>query len=481
MKGWRRMRKKFNTKAVLCLFLTAALGWSTGYAQNANSIVENNGSVSGTGEETVTVSLTEWKAVQADLTSIKTQLAEDKIKADAKKAEEEKKKYTKPNWKITGRFFLDGVSGSMNDDGEAMGRKEVVSGSEFRQIRLGLKGTLYDMIEYRFNYEFEGSRFNDVYGGFYNLPSKIDIRFGHFMEPWSIDQLSTAANTQFLERSFICDMTGLVGARNNGIMFHNWYTADRFSWAAGVFAPSQGDTSLKCVTADDHYAFTTRVTFLPWYTQCPDDSIRMLHLGAAYSFRKYDAQNFTPSAKAQAGFHPMQELVKTGNLVNLDSLNALSFEAIWIRGAFSVDFEQAFYFLDDPTAPDDPEIQTGYIQCAYTLTGESRNYSKEGGVFKFLKPKTPFIRTCKDGAGVFQGPGAWELAYRYSWIDMEDMAYNSGSLAGEAETHSVGLNWYLNDNCRMMFDYVLAHSTDVKHPGLDNWENLFGTRFQVMY
>ena len=54
------------------------------------------------------------------------------------------------------------------------------------------------------------------------------------------------------------------------------------------------------------------------------------------------------------------------------------------------------------------------------------------------------------------GRGAWEVAYRFSYIDMLDSLADKG--AGRAADHTIGVNWYLNPFTRIMFNYV--HSID---------------------
>ena len=57
---------------------------------------------------------------------------------------------------------------------------------------------------------------------------------------------------------------------------------------------------------------------------------------------------------------------------------------------------------------------------SYFLTGENRPYNRKMGVFDRVKPYEDFfrVRTC-DG-NVATGRGAWEVAYRFSYIDMLD-------------------------------------------------------------
>ena len=61
------------------------------------------------------------------------------------------------------------------------------------------------------------------------------------------------------------------------------------------------------------------------------------------------------------------------------------------------------------------------------------------------------------------GRGAWEIAARYSYVDL-----NSGSGAdriqgGIMDGVTVGLNWYLNTNLTVNFDWVYDNRYDSAH------------------
>ena len=86
-------------------------------------------------------------------------------------------------------------------------------------------------------------------------------------------------------------------------------------------------------------------------------------------------------------------------------------------------------------------------QVSYFLTGERKNYRSSG--FSRVSPKRDF--------GTQGGPGAWELAVRYSSNDL-----NSGSiLGGQMSGVTAGLNWYLNPITRIMANYTYADVKDL--------------------
>jgi phosphate-selective porin OprO and OprP len=74
------------------------------------------------------------------------------------------------------------------------------------------------------------------------------------------------------------------------------------------------------------------------------------------------------------------------------------------------------------------------------------------------------------------GKGAWEVGYRWSWLDLNDGLVEKG----EWSNHTVGLNWYLSPNMRLMWNYV--HSTvdpsfNPGHP--DSSVDVFEMRTQI--
>lgn len=447
--------------------------------------------------EMMTISASEWTKMQSDLEAIKKQMSEDKEKAAAKKKEEELKKYKTPQWKLNGVIIFDSAGTILDDEAQTAFNTTDVSGTKLRQAWLDLTGSMYDMINYRLTFDASNSTLKDVWGGFYNLPSGWDFKAGHFKEPWSGEELTAVAATVFIEKSFLNDMRGICGSRNNGMMMSNWTQADRFSFAAGVFASSMNEKdALQCYGENGHMAFTTRATYLPYYEENDMKQKFLFHLGLSYSYRHYDqskASTYGTKCSFLADSQIATNALNTGTMDGLSDLNTVGFEAFWVHGALSIDAEEGIFFMEDDYAGN-AFLQTGYVQVAYSLTGESRNYKKAGGTYGKLKPNNPFIRTCKDGVGVFTGPGAWEVAYMFTWVDASELAAGYATetrhvgVLGDSIMNMWGLNWYLNENCRMMFNYALVHSDyegyntkGVNIDGTDGWENVFAARFQVTF
>ena len=104
-----------------------------------------------------------------------------------------------------------------------------------------------------------------------------------------------------------------------------------------------------------------------------------------------------------------------------------------------------------------------YVMTSYVLTGEHRAYRPRVGAFGTVHPDQPFPFS--------GGPGAWEVALRYSYLDLESAGIDGGTL----HDYTLGLNWYLNDNARIMTNYIIAAPE-----GFDE-EHIFQTRFQLSF
>jgi phosphate-selective porin OprO/OprP len=106
----------------------------------------------------------------------------------------------------------------------------------------------------------------------------------------------------------------------------------------------------------------------------------------------------------------------------------------------------------------DPTYNGWYVDASLFLTGETRRYASDEGIFDRVKVKNPVI-----GGGKGGGWGAWQIAGRYDVIDLRDknnvlVGFNSDgdivpcSFCGEQSTWLIGVNWYWNDYTRFMLN-----------------------------
>ncbi len=335
--------------------------------------------------------------------------------------------------KLGGRLHNDWAifSGASNVENRV---GNLLDGVEFRRARLYGSGVIFGNVEYKAEFDFAGgdSQLRDAYIGLQDVPGLGSLKVGHVKEPFGLEQLTSSNYTTFLERS-VSDV--FSPSRNTGVLVQNTLAADRVNWAAGVFRETNNSGLAR---ADGGYNFTGRLTGLPWYG---DGGRKLLHLGVAYSRQDSLADSIRYRQRPEAHLAP--QFTDTGNLA-AGSTDLLGLEAAWVDGPFSLQGEYVRAFVNTPT-PDDPSFFGFYLTGSWFLTGESRQYKTSSGAFDRNHPRAPFGR---EGGG----KGAWEIAARYSHLDLND----AGVRGGRLNDFTLGLNWYLNPNARVMWNYVFS-------------------------
>ena len=320
-------------------------------------------------------------------------------------------------------------------------------GFEFRRARLFFSGTIYERFEFKAQYDFnsDGPEFKDVYIGIKN--DWGTVRFGHFKEVFSLEEMTSSNNLSFLERSL--PVQAFAPVRNSGIDFRG-KKGDKFNWGFGAFYDAD---DFAVSTSEDNINITGRIAFRPLYE---DKGARMIHLGLSATQKDRES---SIRFRARPEAHLSGRFVNTGTFA-ADSATIYDLELAAVNNSFWAAAEYISADVDSP-AFGDPSFDGYYVQVGYFLTGEHRAYKTSGGVFDRIKPKENFG---KDG-----GRGAWELAFRVSSIDLNDGAIQGG----EQDDWSLGVNWYPNPATRLTINWV--------HADVDNLgeADFFLVRWQV--
>jgi phosphate-selective porin OprO/OprP len=113
----------------------------------------------------------------------------------------------------------------------------------------------------------------------------------------------------------------------------------------------------------------------------------------------------------------------------------------------------------------------GYIEASWALTGETRTYNQAAAAYNAIVPANPW--SWKGGTW-----GAWEIAGRYSVIDLNDrLGFPDGASGGKQTIYTAGLNWYANRNIRFMLNYL--HGTIDKQNTPTDFSNV-STKFDAV-
>ncbi|MBI3464860.1 MAG: hypothetical protein HY000_17665 [Planctomycetes bacterium] len=406
----------------------------------------------------------EGMSLEERIAEIERQLAESRIAAEEKaKAARER-----PTVQLTTQLQAD----SLHFDQDAANQAtvgDIENGAVFRRARVGWVGE-YLLTEYRIEFDFALSgrpHMLDVWVGWNEVPYLGRLKVGHYFEPFSLERYTPNRFMTFMERSLIDQ--AFAPARNLGVMAGDTNADQSATWALGlirtnsdVFGDDLGDGGEKAVTG--------RVTWLPWYDE-PAEGRYLLHLGAGYSFRDADADSAQfraqPEIRSQNTSPPTPFFVDTSS-IPAHSYQLFGLEAALVNGPLSLQWE----YMAVPVARRggaDPTFQGTYLYASYFLTGEHRPYQREFGTFDRVMPFEEFflVRTARD---VSAGWGAWELAARVSYLDLN----SAGVLGGELTELTAGLNWYMNPYTKVMINY--AHALLDRQPVGASSANIFGMR-----
>lgn len=337
-------------------------------------------------------------------------------------------------------------------------------GSELRRGRLHIGGKLGPRLSFRAEYDFaadspgdDAGKVQDGYLSFDGIPRVGSIRLGHFKEPFSMEAYGTDNATTFMEQSLA---QVFVPGRNVGIMASNSVLKGRMTYALGAFLETDNWPSDNDSDEDKGWQLTGRLTGTPWYS---DGGRHLLHLGVAGTHRNPDGL-IRYRAKPEANL--ANYYANTGNF-RVDAVDALNLEAAAVVGPWWAQGEYTQAQADTFDAGN-LTFSSYYLQTGWVMTGEYRPYRTNDGTFDVIVPKRPL------SWGDTRGWGAWELALRYSHVDLDDSVIRGGAMTD----YTLGIHWYPTANTRVLLDYVMS---DVDNDLYEGHVNILQTRFQLHF
>jgi phosphate-selective porin OprO/OprP len=177
-------------------------------------------------------------------------------------------------------------------------------------------------------------------------------------------------------------------------------------------------------------------------------------------------------------------MIATG-AINSDSVVYWAAEAAANFGPFYVAAGYFDYQINRrQTTLEDFNFHGWLAQASWIITGEARGWNGQNAAYQAPKPAKPF-----DLEG--EGWGAWELAGRYTLVDLNDREGAAGSpmpldgvRGGEQEIWTLGLNWYPNSVVRFALDYQYIDidriSTSAAVPGIPGLYPQIGQTIQAV-
>jgi len=341
---------------------------------------------------------------------------------------------------VRGRLLID--YGKVKDASEVGSQNR--SATEFRAARLGLEGTAWQDVKYKFEVDFANNEveIKDAYAEYAGL-SNFKIRVGQFKEAVSLEEEGSTRHISLMERGNFTDAFGF--ARRLGVKVLTG--GDIWTASAAVFGGSISENA-----DDEGYALTGRVAVFPKI-----GNGGQLHFGASVRHRgfgnDYDEMEKRYRQRPQAHVSGVR-YVDTGTLEGLNSDTNFGVEAAGIFGPFWVESEWAWLsanvaddYVSDYNGQNSAKFQGGFIGAGWFITGESRGYKK--GKFDRPKVNNPVM----DG-----GMGAWSVVARYDYLDLVDEG--ADIFGGKQKTWILGVNWYLNRHTVVKVNYAHANISE---------------------
>jgi len=336
--------------------------------------------------------------------------------AEIKKHKEniEDKEY--PTFKLSGSADLDaGYAKKISNDNK--------SGFATRALKTKVKGELMKDLSYVFEVDFAGNRVNVKKANIARkLTSNQTITVGKFSEEFGLDY-----DNKFPESSILFSIVKYTG---NGMKYSVF--GDKYYTAVSYTNSHFDDRTNK----NDARAATFRTTYAPLQT-----AKNTFAVGVSYSYNK------PKNIQTEYTYDQNLETKLSENLLDHSETNvkhqAISgADLIYVTGPFAI---QGEYIGSRIYKNDNKKLYFfgNYIQASYSFTGENISYNNTSGSFNGIEPTNPFDVSKKHY-------GAWELAFRYSMLNL-----NSGlSRGGKMKSYSTSLNWYLNKNMNVKFNYI---------------------------
>lgn len=386
-----------------------------------------------------------------------------------------------PTVRLRGRIDTDGIFVNQSTANEQIfGPLDNQLG--LRRARIGVQGEFNPATNYVAEIDLATGEvvLRDLYIAHHDAPSPYQFRVGRMREPFSLEGGTSANSFAFMERSPI---NVLDPARNWGLSVGINGLEENWTFVSGLFQSGTDGSDLQFGSGSTT-DFTARGTFLPLYD---DAGEYWMHIGGAASVRIPNQGVIAIRAQPSSPLLTFDDSTESPFVSRL-SLRANSqelFNLQWAAANGSIWAQAEWYgTVIDQEGGGPVFLHGSHVDLGWFITGEHRKYQKQSGVFGAVSVKRPvFPAWSVSEHRNSRGVGAWELAARFSYLDSVDSdlpTSTSGQPMGVRFPQlTLGLNWYLADRMRLMFNYTYAVPDQVQFGA--STANVFGVRFATFW
>jgi phosphate-selective porin OprO and OprP len=314
------------------------------------------------------------------------------------------------------------------------------NGAGVRRARMAMKAQLKKNWYGELDMDFADSRadLKDAYVAYTNGP--FMARVGNFKETFSMETNTTSRYLVFLERPM--STTVLTPSRHLG--FQVGYDFPHFLAVAGVHFQDVGDWEVVQARKDNNsafgrsegYSFTGKLVHTPWF----NNTTRGLHLGVAGSYRtpkttdRLDAIRFDVRTNTSIN---RRKYLDTDRISDVGHYRLGGAEAAAYYGPLRLQGEYNVADVRRTSGEPKATFDGYYAMGSLLLFGGRHVYNSGEG--EFTQPTRG------------RSWGDVELAVRYAFLDLNDSS--AGIMGGSGESATIGLNYYVNNNVKLMLNY----------------------------
>ncbi len=364
-------------------------------------------------------------------------------------------------WWVDARVYLDVATyfddgGLYNPDEDLVGdggdyedfytKNDALSGGFIlRRARLALKSQLWQDWYGEIDLDFaeEATAVKDAYISYRGfLGGNGRIRVGNFRQPQGLEEVTTSRNLMFMERSQGTEP--FVVGRRMGLEVTGWQ--QNFRWSAAMFGADVEDFVKE---ANEQINFAARLNWTPI-----QDEDSVLLLGASGALRKptfvgeADEDGERSVSKVKFNTRPETNVSDTkfvyAGLKDVKSFSTFGGEVAYKNKRFLVQGEYMGAAVSRYEDKKDISYGGGYGFVSLFLTDDTHGYDYKDAEFARVVP------TSKSGA--------WEVAARYSFVDMNDETAEEQH--GKSTSITLGVNYYPNPNVKLMLNYGIVDNDE---------------------
>jgi phosphate-selective porin OprO/OprP len=301
------------------------------------------------------------------------------------------------------------------------------------------------------------------------------VRAGKQKQPFGIERLVSASELLFGERGL---PTTVAGNRDVGVMAYGDLASGRLSYYAGLFngVPDGGSAD-----GDDRDGkdVVVRLFSHPFRT-AKNERLQGLGVGIATSYGSQRGTALAPglavyrSPGQQVYFRYALDNTAEGTAIADGTRRRISAQGYYYSGRFGLLAEQVFSSQEvrRGAAAIDAHVNSWLLAPSWVLTGERASYRGVGAPRNNFDPAN----------GTW---GAFEIAARYNQVGIGDEVFpvfaSRLASARKAQAGAAGLNWYLNRNIKIVFNYEETHFTGGAPSGDRRPEREFLSRVQFSF